>query len=179
MVPTAASNRHRHLIIVPQEFIQSICKPVNSVPSNLALPYDQHAPTGRPELSSVQGVPSFVAAQFLQPKVLSRRRNRSPQFAIVTVPEAAVNEHNLALTDKHQIRLSRKIRSVQSVSVAKRVSNSPNDHFGAGILRPNRGHAPRTLFRCQYISHYDSPKVRCNFLRNASIVSSFIPESLG
>ncbi len=58
----------------------------------------------------------------------------------MTMPEASINEHRLAPPDKGQIRFARQVFSMQPVSVAKLIRESPNGAFRFCIRTSNRLH---------------------------------------
>jgi hypothetical protein len=61
-------------------------------------------------------------------------RHARAALAIVTMPEAAMDEDHGASTRKHQVRLSWQRCAVQPISVACGVQQASDDHFRFGIL---------------------------------------------
>lgn len=70
------------------------------------------------------------------------------------MPEAAVDKDDLPASEKHKIRLARKI-SVHSVSVAHGMKLSPDRHLGFHSLRSDVGHdlgSALTAYRVHHAS---------------------------
>lgn len=95
----------------------------------------------------------------------------------MTVPPAAVNENDLSVTRKDDIRTSRKIRSVEAKPIAQAMHQSSNRNFGCGIVLAYARHAVGSLLRCKHIHDKLSPEqVFQNEIHNANIDS--IPQCL-
>jgi hypothetical protein len=57
--------------------------------------------------------------------------------AVVPVPEASVDEDDLAPTWKYEVRASGQITSVKPKPVAESMRESSDDHLGACVLATN------------------------------------------
>ncbi len=74
----------------------------------------------------------------------------------MTMPEAAVNEDDLAAAAKYEIGLSGKSPVVQSVSKAHAVYEPTNDHLGPSIVAFDEGHSLAAFRARQGICHLAS-----------------------
>lgn len=57
------------------------------------------------------------------------------------MPETSVDEDHLLAAGEHQVRPPGQLRAVQAVAVAQAVNEPADQHFGAGSLALDAGHA--------------------------------------
>lgn len=101
---------------------------------NLALPNDMRCPAVSTECDQVSDVALTVAIDLLRPIFRVGLRLPGTAGAIMTVPEAAVDEDNLTPACENEIRLSRQRLAVQPVSVASGVQQVAHGPFWLRIL---------------------------------------------
>ncbi len=74
-------------------------------------------------------------------------------MAVVSVPEAPVNENDLSTRRKHQIGCSGKLADMEAVSVAESVNQAPHGILGFRILAANRLHDDASFSRGELVGH--------------------------
>ncbi len=108
--------------------------------SSFAFPYHAHAPACFFQETDVGTVSFDVPVQFLVPVIHIRVGPIASSAACVPMPEAAVNEDDLALGRKHQIGMSRQLGRVKTIAISERKRRPPYRQFRAGVLRFHRSH---------------------------------------
>src|SRR5947209_2626196 len=69
------------------------------------------------------------------------------------MPEATVDEDHLAPRREDQVWCAGEPPVVQAVSIAKMMSQPPNQHLGFRVLPADAAHMCAPLFPCQVIGH--------------------------
>jgi hypothetical protein len=72
---------------------------------DLAFPHREHLPTIVAQRGQVSPIALTIATDLRRPIFSVGRRHARAAFAVVAVPEAAVDEDDQARTGKHQVRL--------------------------------------------------------------------------
>src|SRR5262245_4817436 len=90
-----------------------------SVSFHVALPQDQNLPTFRFECSALARVPCSVLARFSFPKLSVGPGSATTVHAIVTVPEAAMNEDHFATRGEYEIWPPRQAGHMKSIAVSE------------------------------------------------------------
>lgn len=80
--------------------------------AGLALPHYQRLPTCLFERFANPFIPSYILVDFLIPKRNSGRRTGSLLAPLVAVPEATMDENDLAMFRQNNIRTTGKIAAV-------------------------------------------------------------------
>ncbi len=71
----------------------------------------------------------------------------------MTVPEAAMNEHNSPVARKDQIWRAGQNPLVETESVPERVRSAPDQKLRRRVSTPNAGHASCSLFWTEVVHH--------------------------
>lgn len=96
-----------------------------SAASQRALPHGGDAPPGFRESRGIACVALAVALQFSVPKITSRCWQYA-LWAVVTVPEAAVDEHDRSARPQHEVRRSRQRTVVEPVAHPRPMQRAPD-----------------------------------------------------
>lgn len=118
-----------------------------------ALPYYDHSPALHRERPFDPFVSRTVARNLLSPEICSRRGNLCT-VAIMTMPEAAMNEDGSSVLCQRNVRRAWKIFLVQCISESKRMEGSSEQHLGLGVAFANPTHVPTTLCPIAAIGHH-------------------------
>lgn len=119
------------------------------------LPHYHYRPTHFAEIALDPAIPVHICTEFLLPKSGICRGGRGEATIFVTVPEAAVDENDLAARREDQIGLAGKVFGVQTEAVTHPVDEAANRKFRPCVSRPHRSHdagAPRGI---DVIGHID------------------------
>lgn len=126
--------------------------------ARLAFP-DHH---GRPARSRQGGelapIPVDVPRQLVVPES-GVRRGSAPPLAIVAVPEATVDEHDLTPRSEHDVGLTRQIGGVQPVPKTQPMRDAPNDQFGLRVAPAYAGHVRASGHGRKFFSHVPPPTI--------------------
>lgn len=76
-----------------------------------------------------------------------RTRLLAAERALMLVPEAAVNEHDLALGSKDEIGRARQIASAESVPISEPISKAAHEKLRLRVRLANTSHVIRNLLR--------------------------------
>src|SRR5580658_8972342 len=103
--------------------LQETCHPSNSIgyfpcAPETATPYHVNLPTGSGQIFGRAPVPGTVFLDFICPECLIGLRKSSLVAILMSVPEAAMNEDNLASRSKNDVGLSRQIFPVKGIAVS-------------------------------------------------------------
>lgn len=98
-------------------------------PSYPALPELDYPPARRKQCLLVPGIASDVLVKFALPEFLAGSGSRGIATSGVPVPEAAMHEDADPVTGEHQIRPSRKVFLVKTISEAVPMQQTPDLHF--------------------------------------------------
>ena len=80
-----------------------------------------------------------------------------PLNAIVSVPEAAIDEDDHAVARQHDIRLTGQVLSVEAEPKPGRVQRAPHGHFDASVLASDRRHVATACLRVESpVGHHRS-----------------------
>lgn len=107
----------------------------------LAVPHCQHSPTATDEIGDVLLVASPVSSDLFCPVFRICFWHAEPFFAVMTMPEAAVNEYRLSFADEHDVGSSWEVSAVDAVPGVAEGSQVHSDcQFGRRILASNTTH---------------------------------------
>lgn len=108
------------------------------------LPDDQRTPSLTDDSCERVAITLAIAVDLGCPEFRPGRR-QTEQGAIMSVPEAAMDEDHGAMNGKHEIRLSGQPLVVEPVAQAKRMQTAPDDHLRPGIGSADARHAQPAL----------------------------------
>jgi hypothetical protein len=91
--------------------------------------------------------------------------------AVVHMPKAAVHENDLSAGDEDKIRLSEKVLSVQSITIAHGVNETALDQFRSSVFVANRLHAGFAP-QGRWLVNLDAPVERCKTHQRAVTTAS-------
>ena len=97
-------------------------------------------------------VPFPIAGRLCAPILLIRLWPLAPRFAVMPVPEAAVNENDLASLREHQVGIPRQVFAVQTITIPQTVHESAHPHLRLRILTVHLSHCAFTLRRGEIVS---------------------------
>jgi len=121
--------------------------------SRLALPNNQDPPTPTPKCPQVASVALDIRKPLGSPELRVRRRHDSSVPALVHVKETTMHVDDFPMAPKYDVRLPRKIRLVESVSVTEGVNDGTNYLFGFGVAISDSRHVEATLLRGENVGH--------------------------
>ena len=104
------------------------------------FPDCQHLPSEPTKLLDAPPIPFDISAQLQRPITDSRFRSPSVFANLVLMPKATVDEDDLSPSREYQIRRSRQVSLVQSVTVSKAMQKSAHDEFRMRVLASNTAH---------------------------------------
>lgn len=108
----------------------------------LAFPDDQDGPIASLQRLRVGSIPSYVFLEFVSPELRSGFGSGRISATGVTMPEAAMDKNAYLEAWNHNVRIPRKVLSMQAISVPSIVQESSDQHFGSGILPSDARHHP-------------------------------------
>ena len=114
---------------------------------HLALPHNQTRPAHSLQCAQGSSVASPGRLELSMPIFDASARSRSPGTSFVTVPEAPVNEHNLAPASEHDVRPARKIARVEAKSITVAMQKAADAQLRASIFAANSRHQCASLSR--------------------------------
>ena len=109
-------------------------------------------------------VSASIRLKLFLPKACSGFRRGSALTAMMSVPEAAMNEDHFSASGKDQIWAPGKTADVEAVPVAESVNQASYSVLGLGVLAADRLHDGATLLDCELVRHTE----RLIFLSNAA-----------
>lgn len=115
-------------------------------PRYIALPNSLNLPSLASKQSCVSNVPVHVSLNLGRPVRLIRL-GRMGGLAVVTVPEAAIDEHSEPVAREKEIRTSWQVASMDAETVPGCMQRSSDVHFGPCIAAANCRHVPTALPR--------------------------------
>lgn len=119
--------------------------------AQFALPNLKNVPSQFFQFAPNATIPCYILFKFLHPESDSRFWCRGISASCVTMPKASVYENDLSPRRKDEIRTSRQTFIVKAESIAHAVNKATDRQFGRCVLRANRRHDERTLFRRDFI----------------------------
>ena len=120
--------------------------------SHRALPYREAAPSGVGQRLFHLRVTFAVPPQLLRPKFPPCRR-QTEHPAVMSVPEAAVNENCRTVPREDDIRFSRKLLNIRAVPETPRMQRLSYGHFRPRVLAAHRRHHPASGQPVHVICH--------------------------
>src|SRR6266851_188816 len=99
------------------------------------------------------GVTCTVVLNLFRPEIDARARLPSTVFAVVPMPETAVNEENLSSTSEDEVWATGYPLDVQSKAIAEGVKGTPYRHLWCGILALDSRHQGTALGRGKGVNH--------------------------
>lgn len=135
--PDAITVIEMHAILA-QKFSQLLSQAIRV--GGAALPEDQCLPAQAFECRKRSTVSGDISFKLRIPELHSGFRRRGFAAAAVPMPEAAVNKHHFFPGRKHEIRRSRQILPMKTVSVTHSVEGSSDDQFGSCVSTSDFGH---------------------------------------
>lgn len=112
-------------------------------PFQCALPDVQNSPPLSKQLSCCSLIPRYVASNLVLPEVFAGRRP-AEQCAVMTMPEAAMDENDSTPPWEHKVRLAGKSLHMKSIAVAQSVQPTPDLHLRLCVRCPDTCHHPAT-----------------------------------
>ncbi len=97
-------------------------------------------------------VAGFIAFQFLVPKLHVGRRLTSPR-AVMSVPEASVNEDNCSKARQYDVWRSGQVSAMKPIAVAACKQSPTDEEFRLGVLIADGSHHSRPVGRSYFVSH--------------------------
>jgi hypothetical protein len=107
-----------------QEGLQFVNQRAGSI--ELAFPDDKHRPTHSTQSGAGGTIAFLVSEQLRFPILKARTRQSTSAAAQMHVPETSVNEDDLRLFGKHNIRASRQISSMEPVAEPATMKKTSN-----------------------------------------------------
>jgi hypothetical protein len=99
-----------------------------------------------------------------------RLGNTIAKFAVVPVPEAAMNKNDFLPCGKRQVGLARQFRFVEPISISHTMNQMTNLHLWLCVLRTHQCHLPASLFRGEIVhrrQNYHTPtKMKVQYHQN-------------
>ena len=117
----------------------------------LALPHNETRPAHGLQGTQGGSVASPNRLELSIPVFDASAGSRSPATSFVTVPEAPVNEQDLAPAPKHDVRPARKIARVEAKSITVAMQKAADAQLRASIFAANSRHQCASLRRRQRI----------------------------
>lgn len=108
--------------------------------SQLAFPYHKCLPASFRQFDHVLAVPHDIPVQLRLPVIRIGLGDACATFAIMSVPEAAVNEDHLSTSYERKVGRAGQVLAMKAEAIAKPVGHSPNQHFRLGALTPDPPH---------------------------------------
>lgn len=121
--------------------------------ARLTLPENADAPTERLKFRDVSDVAIAVPVELLRPKICSGLRHRRLPATFVSMPEAAVDEHDGAVPWEDEVRRPGQIATMQTEPKPLRVRNTPHDQFRSRVLLPDRSHMGAARLLIEDVGH--------------------------
>ena len=144
---------------------------------HLALPHNQALPPHSLQCTQGSSVASACCLELSIPVFDASAGSRSPATSFVTVPEASVNEDNLAPASEHDVRAARKIARVEAKSITVAMQKTAEAQLRASMLAANSRHQCASLRGGQRVGAHRNEinELRTTTCRRPPIVQ----ESLG
>ena len=118
-----------------------------------AFPDDRNTPARCAEVVDVPAVPRHICRELALPEVRARSRGCRETAALVTMPEAAMDEHGTAPACQHDVRSPGEMSAVQAVSEACSMKRLAEFYLGTGIPALYASHHARARGAIDYVSH--------------------------
>ena len=157
-----AGDRRQVIHTVAVNAVSSIIEKRRHPPCDVVLvlrptfPDRQHVPFRIAQRFSMSSIASLIARQLFLPVFPPRRGHSSSAFAGVHMPETAMYEDDFPPRRKHEVRLARQVRHMQSIAIPHGVRDPPNDPLRRGVFALHRRHHAGSLFRSKDIRHEES-----------------------
>lgn len=117
-----------------------------------ALPDSCHSPACIEERRLVKPIARSIAFQLLAPELRPRRRDAA-EAAIVSVPEAAMNQHHGAPPRQDDVRPSGQLADVGPVPEPASMKGLSDRYLDLGIPAANAGHHAAAGSRVDDVGH--------------------------
>lgn len=121
--------------------------------ANFAFPNCQHVPSRQPQSPCVSPVAPDVRVELFLPELRVGFRigcNRAPRM---TVPEAAVDEHDCSPLRQYDVRSTRKVPRVQAITKTELVERFADGELRCCVLPAYLAHPLGALLACERINH--------------------------
>ena len=127
------------------------CRPI---PTQCALPDDRYTPAGYQQFLSRSQIALNVSLELRLPETRSGGRHGRVGAAIVTVPEASMNEADSSEATECQVGLTGKFPIMEPVSEATPMKCSAESKFRFRVLAGDARHHARSGRLIHYIDHH-------------------------
>src|SRR3984885_2032499 len=111
----------------------------------LAFPDCQHLPPHSPERAFVFFIPALVAFQFRNPEINTGFWQSRKRASRMRVPEAPVNENDLASRREHEVGTAGKSPPVEALTIAQPEDELADQQLRALVLGAHARHDLRSL----------------------------------
>src|ERR1035441_7400081 len=135
------------------------------------LPYDSDMPTLGLQSSDATGISQTVTGDLLLPIVLICFWHPRSAHAIMSVPEASVNENDLPKSRKDHIRPTREILPMEPIAVPHGVDQAAHYHLWFGVFTLDRAHGSAASLGILF--HLRSSIFRLGSVSNSSTISLY------
>ena len=112
---------------------------------NLTLPDDQQVPAEAAQFVPLRQVAGPIALELGLPERPACDGHGPAEFAVVAMPEAAMDENDFSVRGEYEIGTARQGAEVETITVAHGVDQPPDNHFGLCVPATNSGHVERAL----------------------------------
>lgn len=137
----------------------------------LAVPYDNHTPSGSFESFNVRVIPFDVALQFGLPVFSSGSRHPSIPTGML-MPKTPVHEDNHSKPCNNDIGFTGQTFHMQPVSIPVRVQHASHKNFRLSFFARNRPHTVRALGSSHRISQ-GTPRTNTSGDRHLCYLAAF------
>jgi len=111
-----------------------------------AFPHNHHSPTLMPERTSIATIAFDIRESFGSPELCIRCGHYASISTFVHVKEAAMYIDYLSMSNKYDVRFTRKILLVKSISKTHSMNDCSNDYFRARVAVAYPRHVEASLF---------------------------------
>jgi hypothetical protein len=148
---------------------QSLFQPTGK--PSLTFPDCDHPPSFAPQCVSDRLVPANVTFEFAHPERGSCFGEICEFAALMTMPEATVNEKNCLVAGEHQIRVARKISTVKPKTQAQAVQKRPDGDLRFCVLSSYPRHVPTASRWSEIVDHYPTAPIS---IRKSQMLSAIL-----
>ena len=124
----------------------------------LTFPYDDNLPTKLFELKNISSIPFPVCLKFFGPEIDIAFWQMFSVFAVMPVPETAVDENASSMFGHDNIGFTRQVATVQSESESLIVKVFSDSDFGLGVLWSDTRHHSASYVLADYIHRSNCSK---------------------
>jgi hypothetical protein len=97
--------------------------------SGLTFPDDEDLPAGFTEGFEITTVSFDISPAFILPEFGVCGRGDPAKTTAVHMPETAVNEDYLFVSDQHNIRVAGKVAAIKGITITHSMDEGANDYF--------------------------------------------------